>query len=240
MMSQKKRRRREEERKRKKGKQNKMENETETLINTQLEKLPEELRRAIKVVPWKSTIREIAVSNKVSLDKIPLVEEETMLIIYGFENPINYVSNLVSQAGLEESQSLAIATSANDEIFMKITEVVDQPKSALEPSQVNKKEIIENLAQRVMSARQEGSSVAPKMPEQLIEIHPMVEAGEKVHDVPPLSVEEKAKIAPAPETIIEKPTQEAKSMSETPFKSAPVEKPVHYPGGKDPYREPLE
>lgn len=244
-------------------------NETDKLIAEQLRKLPSPLQKAIEVVPWKSSIKEIALSNNVPLDKIDAVEQETLVVVYEFDDPANYISNLVTQAGLEEGVAISIAETAAEKIFKKIYELADQneaqeaQKSVLSPGPINKKEIAEQLAQRVQAAKQGGVRPAISIaPSNL----PMAEKGKVAHDVPPLkpTVEkpvqpeqkevakpnvqtdtQEAKTAPVLEKKPEyniPPINENKSAQTTPKPLISVDKPANprYPAGKDPYREPIE
>src|SRR3989338_8066838 len=97
-----------------------MENEKDKLIGEQKAKLPETLRLAIDAIPWRSTIKEIAVSNKLTFDQVDILERETMLILYGFESPDNYIDNIVREVPMESELANTIGVSVTERIFSVI------------------------------------------------------------------------------------------------------------------------
>ena len=173
-----------------------MENDTEKLIEEQLGKLPVSLRKAIEVVPWKSSIKEIAVSNKLTLEQTETLERETMFILYGFENPQDYIGNMVRELGIGEEIATTIAEAVNEKVFKVIALKVDELNKPAQPLSVSK---------------------TPEIPPANL---PMVEPASAQGSEPPArqglasSGLDKPKMAPVPD--------------------------YRYPGGKDPYREPLQ
>ena len=173
-----------------------MSEETDKLITEQFDRLPKELQTALNTVPWKSSVKEIALLNKLSLEQVAIVERETMFILYGFENPEDYIGNMVREAQIDKATSTAIAEAVNEKIFKVIAE------------QINKQ-----------------PAEKPSVPNVIHNNLPMVEEGEKTHDVPHVE-----------STINNKePTKEP----EKPKLAIPTPD-YRYPGGKDPYREPLK
>ena len=156
-------------------------NEEERLIKEQWDKLPPELQRVIESVPWKSLVGDIGKTNALDSNKIAILERETMFILYGLENPADYLANIEREVGLSEEQSAAVAGAIADKIFDAIFEKV---------------EIGETAAKTKL---------------------PMIEEGEKVHDVPHV------------DTVPSRPEEKPK----TPLPD------YRYPDGTDPYREPL-
>lgn len=260
-----------------------MNEELDKLVQEQAQKLPPELRKGIEAVPWKTLIREIAVSNSVPQEKLETVERETMLVIYGFDALGNYIDNLSREAGLTEDTAIAIAEAANQKIFSEISKKAEgvPAKEPVVPVKETKQEVIAKLSQRVEAAKQSGASVKPPLPKPVPEIHPMVKKGEVVHPASPQPssettagtaeatqgqgevphVEEKTPISPPksveppkPETTPPPPPLIKPIVPATIITSAPTESkaPVpetpkitpssnsRYPGGLDPYREPLE
>lgn len=188
--------------------------ENEQLINEQLAKLPPELRQALEFVPWKQAVKEISLANNLALPQISALEQETMLILYGFDDPKNYIDNLIREVGVDEDIALALAEAVNEKIL--------QPISA-QAEKLGKGAIHNDL--------------------------PMVEKGETAHAVPH---DTKLDAMPKPETNpvpIKKPEAaptptgpvKLRPSSDTPIaKKAEVKTPDYrYPGGSDPYREPL-
>jgi hypothetical protein len=239
-----------------------MDSDTRKIIDEQAAKLPESLRKAIETTDWRDLIKKISLDKNLSTEKLELIEQETMLVIYGFDTLENYIDNLVKETGLPEETAISIAEAANTRIFSEISNKADVVEKELEKTPIvtvltGKKAVIEQLSQRVQAAKQGGASVKPKVPEIAPEIHPMVKKGEVVHAVP--HIEEKAVPLPGetPKSEIAEPEPAPASPSPvTPVptlqdpgpeinppltgeKKAPAHANPHYPGGLDPYREPL-
>jgi transcription elongation factor len=161
-------------------------NEEDKLIQEQFQKLPPELQQAINAVPWKAAVKEVASSNNLTQEKAEILERETMFILYGFENPDDYIKNMMREVQINEEIAAKIAGEVNEKVFKVIAEQMDKAQA---PQAIHN-----NL--------------------------PMVEPGETVHDVSP-AVDSKQQIVD----------------SEKPQVSTPD---YRYPGGADPYREPME
>ena len=97
-------------------------NEQDTLIEEQKKKLPPELLGAIEATPWKNLVQEIGRANGLNADQLATLEQETILIIYDFVNPIEYSSNLVKELGIDETKAMDIS----DSVWEKIMEPVSQ------------------------------------------------------------------------------------------------------------------
>lgn len=117
-------------------------NETDILIEEQFKKLPLNLQRAIKIVPWKALVREIGQANTLDTEQILALEQETMFIIYGFEDPRDYVSNLTSAVGIDETAALAIAETVSEKIFNIIESEAEKETEKAEPVKLDS---VENL-----------------------------------------------------------------------------------------------
>ena len=134
-------------------------NEADILIKAQFDRLPKELQGALNAVPWKSLVNEISGLKTLSLEQVETIERETMFILYGFENPNDYVANMMREAQIDEPTATAIA------------------------GQVDEK-ILKQIAARIEKPQQEPAEEKPSVPEIIHSNLPMVEEGETVHDVP--------------------------------------------------------
>ena len=74
-------------------------NETNQLIEEQFKKLPSGLRWAINNVPWKASVMEIGKANALDPEQIASLEQEVMLVMYGFEDPNDFVANVAREVG---------------------------------------------------------------------------------------------------------------------------------------------
>lgn len=184
-------------------------NETDKLIEEQLKTLPSNLQQAINAVPWKMLVQEIGKANTLDAEQIVSLEQETMFIVYGFESPNDYVSNVTKNIGVSEDVAYTIAESIAEKIFNPIL----QKSEELEKSNEKKFEPVT-------------SASVPEIPPVNL---PMVEKGEVAHDVKPVETS----IPPSP---IPPPQSEMKS--EQPKEKVPLPD-YRYEAGKDPYREPL-
>ncbi len=234
-----------------------MNDDNQKLIDEQFERLPPFLKKAINFVPWKSKANEIAMLHNLSLEQTAVVERETMLILYGFDDPANFPDNLIREAHIGEDIALDIANEVNEKILNPISEKADELEKkggASNPVIITpetKKAVIAELSQRVEAAREAGASIKPTAPNL-----PMIEEGEVAHVVPHVETTmDHEQLTIKPEPIKTEPTAE---ISETqtveplntgaPFDKAQGEEKKRpeinfpksgYDDGKDPYREPI-
>lgn len=92
-------------------------NEQDKLIMEQWDKLPKNLQEAINSVSWKSLVQGIGKIGGLNNEQVKVLEQETMFIIYAFENPINFIPNIVKNVGVSEDVASSIAESIADKIF---------------------------------------------------------------------------------------------------------------------------
>lgn len=182
-------------------------NEEEKLIENQFKTLPPNLQKAINTVPWKAVVQEIGKANALDTEQITSLEQETMLILYAFEKPDDFIINITREIGINDEKAGLIAEDIANKIFAVIQKKSEETESqpAPEPTKV------------------------PEIPPTNL---PMVEKEEVVHDVPHV---EQPIATPPPTPTAAKPESEIKSDSKITIPENP-----HYPGGKDPYREPLK
>ncbi len=168
--------------------------EEDKLIEDQFKTLPAELQLAINAVPWKLLVKEIAALNQLTAEQSENLERETMFILYGFENPADYVKNIMQEVPLSEEIAAAVTEEVSEKILAAIAAKVEESEENLSDS---------NL--------------------------PMVEEGEIAHEVPHVEQVTQPIIPQIAEPIVTKVVPEQ-----------PIARPPHYPGGIDPYREPLQ
>lgn len=176
--------------------------EEEKIIQNQVSKLPTEVRAAINTVPWKDLVKEIAAAGDLSQEQAKILETETTLIVCGFENPADYIKNIIREVSLDEETATITAEQVNERILKAISDKVEEIKNGP----------VANL--------------------------PMVEPGEVAHPTSPEASQgqgEVPHVESQPTTDDQQPTIE--TQQEKPAQ-APLSS--RYPGGVDPYREPLE
>ncbi len=186
-------------------------NETDKLIEEQLKTLPPNLQQAISIVPWKALVQEIGQASALDTEQIVSLEQETMLVVYAFEDPNDYVSNIIKEVGVPEDIAYAIAEPVADKIFEPILKKSEELEK---PTEIKTGPITL-------------TSVSTTPPTNL----PMVEKSEVVHDARPLTPE-RSDGGQVPHVEQSKPEIKPE-QTKVPLPD------YRYPGGQDPYREPL-
>ena len=105
-------------------------NEQDKLMEEQLKTLPLNLQQAINATPWKALIQEIGKTNTLDTEQIISLEQETMFVLYAFENPNDYASNIAREVGVSEEVAYTIAESVADKIFDLILEKSEGQETA--------------------------------------------------------------------------------------------------------------
>lgn len=200
-----------------------MENEQDKLIENQLKTLPAELQQAIQSVPWKNIVQEIGRTNSLTPDQMTSFDQETMFIIYGFENPNDYIQNLVRELNVSEDIANVLANAVAEKILSQINEKTRKP--AL--SNLSRNEIKQDLIRQREQASV-GQKISPNIPEIAPEIHPMTQEGG-------------VKTKPSSDTVLVLNKDDAKKVLGAQPPQPKVTLPDYrYEGGADPYREPLK
>jgi hypothetical protein len=175
-------------------------NETEKIIKEQLNKLPANLRKAILTVPWEISVEKIGKANNLDEKQITSLERETLFVLCGFEQPEDYIENIMREVGIPEEMTYKIAETVNEKVFGPIT---DNSREA------------DTISSMILE-------IGP-------EIHPMIEKGEVAHEVPHAELVQPARQGLAGSGLAGSPGPKNVSLPD-----------YRYPGGKDPYREPLK
>lgn len=204
--------------------------EEEKLIQEQLNKLPPNVRSALSSTPWKELVGEIGAAANLSPDQLENLTRETMLVLYGFENPAEYINKLIQEIPLDEETAVIITEQVNKQIFEPIA--VKVAGAAPNSSDSNDLEIARDIL-------------------------PMIEPGEVAHEVPHMEAKPTIDSPPADaasfgearqpttdkmgaEQAVGSRKQEVGNEGEIKEAMPHVTpKNNHYPDGKDPYREPL-
>jgi hypothetical protein len=153
-----------------------------------------------------------------------------MFVIYMFENPNDYISNIKREVGISEEIATTIAESVADKIFDLI---LKKSEKSEEPVKAKPEPIM--------------TSAVPEIPPTNL---PMVEKGEVAHDArpltpagPPAKQSEAAREPSDGERVPHvEPTTPPSSSTPPQIKQEEVKAPLpdyRYQEGKDPYREPL-
>ena len=227
-------------------------NDLQQLIKERLEILPPEVARAIESIPWLEKVKEIAQKHNLDEDETDAFTTETALVVLGVEPPPNYPENLADQVGLDDDVVVTIATEVDAKVLQPILDAVNntqetkeqEPEKEKEPSitegpivitHETKEEALKELSRRAEQNAEESKEVIPSPN------LPMIEPGEVAHDVASTTSVVGSKQYVVGKTV-NTPIPKTVSINEIkPEKPQPVPIPDYrYPGGKDPYREPIQ
>jgi hypothetical protein len=221
-------------------------NDNDKLIQDQFNSLPLDVKESISRVPWRERVEDIAKRESLDTDKASALEIETMLILFGFENPDNYTQNIVTQVEIDEGMAERITKEVSDEIITDIEkqyEMIDaiSHKDKVKLPQTTQAPIVSRSSQipgsTNLTPTQTALPTSSSLPEIPPNILPKIVPGQNVHEVAHVesSTTPTQPLVPASVPAIPKPT--IKSENGRPNLEFPQS---GYARGKDPYREPLE
>ncbi len=130
-------------------------NTTVDLLQIKIEKakaeLPEDSRRAIDAVDWKSTILGMRTEKGYSYEQLEDLETETELLLCGLINPEEYPKELEKRLGMPKNKIDELVNDMNEKVFKRIREelvkIIENRKPKDESkieAPVKDREIIEN------------------------------------------------------------------------------------------------
>jgi len=210
-----------------------MNNDSNKIIQDQLNSLPLSVRESVSRVPWKNKIKDIAKREGLNEEKSTALETETMFILFGFLSFETYTENITREVGLNQEAAERVSDSVYNEIVLEIQKQFEMIEA------ISQKEIpkIDNpVPSKPLEQKIETPITTPASKTTTVGIPPanlpMIEPGEVAHDTTPKVSEARITNQESGERDIEAETknQEA-SDTNTNTKSA-------YKGA-DPYREPL-
>ncbi len=112
--------------------------ESEKLIKEQFESLPKNVQEVLSSTPWRETVQKIGFENNLTGDQSLALETETLLILYGFESPEDYVTNMVKSVEVTEEIALNIAESVGEKIISVIEEKIEESDKTPQMVVINK------------------------------------------------------------------------------------------------------
>ena len=194
-------------------------------------------------MPWKVFVQEVGKANALDPEQITLLEQESMLVIYGFEDPRDFINNISKEVGVDDT----LATTLADDIATKVLKPIEQKVSGQQSEQKPPQGSVTKQAPRV-----------PEIPPQTslkatlgtAEVLPKTIPGEIAHDTerktpiqqstpntPPVNLPTDSNVPnfEKPTTNNQQPTTENSDRE-----GSMQPKQTGYPKGMDPYREPIE
>ncbi len=192
-------------------------------IQKKLDALPPDVRKLVYSAEMESVLRQIGTKHQLHVDKIGLLESETVAVMIGISKAEDFVQNLSDSLNIDEVKSKAIAGDINSMLLLKIRESMkNTPRATTAP-----------VAVKITTpTTQPPPAPMPKA----IEPHPadMMLAQKTVSVAPVMPVAPVLPIAPKPATPTPPPTS---PTSPIPPATPPV---APKPYTADPYREPAE
>lgn len=103
-------------------------------IQKKLEALPPDVRKLVYSAEMESVLRQIGTKNQLHVDKIGLLESETVAVMIGISKAEDFVQNLSDSLNIDEVKSKAIANDINSMLLLKIRESMkNAPRATAAP-----------------------------------------------------------------------------------------------------------
>jgi hypothetical protein len=114
-----------------------MDEETNKIIEEQLETLPADVKEAIISVDFKTKLQEITKRQKLMIDQAGKLEMETTLVMIGLEPLADYVENLQRELEVSLIQAREIALDISENIFKPIRESLQEMNDRIDSEEEN-------------------------------------------------------------------------------------------------------
>lgn len=196
--------------------------EIDNVLREQLSIAPNKIKQILLNKSWLKVTEEISGKNSLLKEQGETLENEILFVLLGMEYLSDLIQNIRINVGLTEEKAHGIAQEAMDKIFKSIENLLPKADITEKPVE-SKEEALQRLKEKMMGGSVRAPDLVPKAN------LPMVELGEKVHDVPHIEVAKPIVSTPAPV-----------QPQSIPFKPEATTPPPNYSTGKDPYREPIE
>jgi len=215
-----------------------MENDTNKIIEEQLNSLPDALRNTILNSGWEKKVHDLAKKHQLHIDQEGDLVNETFLVLLGLELAKNFQQNLIGNMHVDQTTAEALVNEIGAEIFAQIREHLQNIEAQEEPVEEKIEEPTEILNKEDIL-----KEIEDPTPTNL----PQIIQTKEVSATPVFEVEPIAKPVEETTTKIEVPktpevtspdiiSQKLTSVTHQPAENieVPVKKPLI-----DPYREPI-
>ena len=208
-----------------------MDENQKKLIQEQMQRIPAEVREAIKSSDWERTIFNIGREHKMHIDDIDTLSVETILTMIGLEHPKDYPENIQKRIGLKDEELMNLVDEVNERLFSKIREALRIHYEKVATGEIMADEEKDELHYAGIEVEDNYSPrTEKKTPVTMID-----------HKPKPQPVAEKVEEIVDEVQTEEKPKDEGVIKEEIPPENLPHEKNMRTPEIKfDPYREPIE
>lgn len=99
-----------------------MEDDITKKVQDRYAELPADVKKAVESADLNTRIQTIGVKNRLHLDQMGVLQDETLLVMLGFESPDNFVNALTKALNISPSQAAAVSTDINSAVFAPIRE----------------------------------------------------------------------------------------------------------------------
>ncbi len=109
-------------------------------IQQRLAELPEDVRNTVLSADVGKRIQEIGADNKLHIDQINILENETLMVMLGFTDPSDFADTLIKQLSIPNEAAEKIAGDMAEKLFVPIRESMkkyyDERASKLTPTEI--------------------------------------------------------------------------------------------------------
>jgi hypothetical protein len=103
-----------------------MDEETQKIIQEQMEKVPEDIMMSIVSVDYQTKMQEIIKRQRLMIDQVGKLEMETTLVMIGLEPMTDYVENIQRELEISIMRAKEIAMDVSENIFKPIRESLEK------------------------------------------------------------------------------------------------------------------
>ena len=97
---------------------------TKEQLGERFEQLPENVQEAIIAVETAKVVSEVGNKYALHIDQVGELADEIGLVMLGLTKPTDFVTHTIARIGLDRAVAEAIAREVNDQIFLKIRELL--------------------------------------------------------------------------------------------------------------------
>jgi len=104
---------------------------------TENSSLPENIKKAIEVIDVDSTLASISKKYNLHVDQTGALATETYMVITGITDGAEFVDNVEKEVGIAEDVAVQIVTDINNQIFLKIRQLLQGEAGELETESIS-------------------------------------------------------------------------------------------------------
>jgi len=203
--------------------------ESEKILENRILSAPPEIKSFLVKGDWSIVIDQISQKNNFSAEQKTSLENEVLFVLLGMELVSDFIKNTQESVGVDAS----VATQILEEMSLRVFKEIEQ----FLPIEAESEDVIV----------QDQPAPVVSVPQISSDIHPMIEEGEVVHDALMQHTTNNKQLTTDNQQVTTNNTQPTTDNSQEMVGSTPIQpttnnkqpNPNTYPGGIDPYREPL-